>query len=55
VKTSVDDQFEDIRKLAGAVTGPAPIDTLIQQLNEYYQYLFAAKIALDSAQTPPPS
>lgn len=55
VKTSVDDQFEDIRKLAGSGTGPAPIDSLIQQLNEYYQYLFAAKIALDSAQTPPPA
>ena len=47
VKTSVDDQFEDIRDLRAAAAGPAPIDNLIQQLNEYYQYLFAAKIALE--------
>ena len=55
VKSSVDDQFEDIRRLAGTGTGPAPIDSLIQQLNDYYQFLFASKVALDSAQTPPPA
>ena len=55
VKTSVDDQFEDIQRLVGSGTGPAPIDGLTQQLNDYYQYLFAAKVAVDSAQSPPPA
>ena len=55
VKTAVDDQFEDIHRLMGSGTGAAPIDGLTQQLSDYYQYLFAAKVALDSAQSPPPA
>jgi type VI secretion system protein ImpL len=56
VKTIVDNQFEDIHRLAGPPggTAPAPIDGTIQQLNDFYQFLVAAKIALDAAQTPPP-
>ncbi len=48
VKTLVDDQFEDIHRLAGGA-----IDGLIQQLNDFYQFLVAAKVALDAAQKPP--
>ena len=44
---------EDIRRLAGSGPGPAPIDSTVAQLNEFYQYLLAAKVALDGAQQPP--
>ena len=56
VKTIVDSQFEDIHRLAGPPggTGPAPIDATVQQLNDFYQFLVAAKIALDAGQAPPP-
>jgi type VI secretion system protein ImpL len=54
-KTSVDDQFEDIHRLAGSGTGRAGIDDLIWQLKEYYQFLVASKTAIDAAQAPPPS
>ena len=56
-KTLVDDHFEDIRRFAGAPggSGPAPVDVAIQQLNEFYQLLIAAKFAFDAAQTPPPT
>ena len=54
IKSLVDDQFDDIRRLAGAGgTGPAPIDGMVQQINEFYTYLVAAKVALDSAQQLP--
>ena len=53
IKSLVDDYFEDIRRLAGSGAGPAPIDTTVAQLNEFYQYLLAAKVALDGAQQPP--
>jgi type VI secretion system protein ImpL len=54
VKSLVDDQFDDVHRLAGAGgTGPAPVDATVQQLNEFYQFLVAAKVALDAAQTPP--
>jgi type VI secretion system protein ImpL len=50
-KRLVDDQFDDIHRLAAG--SPPAIDTLIQQLNEYYQWLVAAKVALDASQDPP--
>jgi len=54
VKSMVDDHFEDIRRLAGGPgPGPVPIDGMVAQLNEFYQYLLAAKVALDTAQQPP--
>jgi type VI secretion system protein ImpL len=53
VKALVDDQFEDVHRLAG--TAPGSIDTVIQQLGDFYQYLIAAKVALDAAQNPPPA
>jgi type VI secretion system protein ImpL len=54
VKSLVDDQFEDIHRLAGGPgNAPAPIDATIQQLNEFYQFLVAAKVALDARQQPP--
>ena len=54
VKSLVDDQFEDIHRLAGAGgSGPAPIDGLVQQLNDFYQYALASKLALESGQQPP--
>jgi type VI secretion system protein ImpL len=54
-KAIVDDSFEDIRRLAGepGSNAAAPIDGLIQQINEFYQLMLAAKIALDAAQAPP--
>ena len=52
VKMLVDDHFDDVHKLAG--TAPGSIETVIQQLGDFYQYLIAAKVALDAAQTPPP-
>ena len=51
VKTLVDDQFEDIHRLAGGAT-PA-IDGLIAQLNDFYLLMVASKTALDAAQAPP--
>jgi type VI secretion system protein ImpL len=55
VKSMVDDQFEDIHRLAGGPgNAPAPIDATIQQLNDFYQFLVAAKAALDVRQQPPP-
>ena len=54
VKSMVDDQFEDIHRLAGGPGNtPAPIDATIQQLNDFYQFLVAAKIALEARQQPP--
>ena len=54
VKDLVDDQFDDIHRLAGAGgTGPAPVEGLVQQLNDLYQFLLASKLALDSGQQPP--
>jgi type VI secretion system protein ImpL len=50
-KTMVDDQFEDIHRLAAGPT--PPVDGLIQQLNDFYQVMVAAKTALDTAQQPP--
>jgi type VI secretion system protein ImpL len=54
VKTLVDDHFDDIHRLAGG-NAPGPIDGLIQQLNDFYQLMVAAKVALDAAQAPPPT
>jgi type VI secretion system protein ImpL len=51
VKSMVDDQFDDIHRLAAGAT-PA-IDGLIQQLNDFYQLMVATKVALDAAQAPP--
>jgi type VI secretion system protein ImpL len=51
VKTVVDDQFEDIHRLAGGAT-PA-IDGLIQQLAEFNVLMVSAKAAFDAAQAPP--
>jgi type VI secretion system protein ImpL len=53
VKSTVDDHFEDIHRLAG---GSAPtIDALIQQLGDFYQLMVAAKAAFDATQAPPPT
>ncbi|MET0851600.1 MAG: type VI secretion system membrane subunit TssM, partial [Candidatus Rokuibacteriota bacterium] len=54
IKSLVDDSFEDIHRLAGAGgSGPAPVDVMVQQMAEVYQYLYAAKLALDAGQQPP--
>ena len=54
-KTLVDNHFDDIRTFASGPGGgaPVPVDTVVQQLNDLYQVLVAAKAALDSGQTPP--
>ena len=54
-KTLVDDNFEDLRLFVSGPgsNAPAPIDGTIRQLNEMYQFLVAAKVALDAGQTPP--
>src|SRR5262249_31250913 len=51
-----DDKFDGGHRLAGppGATGPAPVDALVQQLNDFYQLLVSAKTALDTAQTLPP-
>jgi type VI secretion system protein ImpL len=54
IKSLVDDSFEDIHRLAGAGgSGPAPVDVMVQQMAEVYQYLYAIKLALDAGQEPP--
>jgi type VI secretion system protein ImpL len=57
VKKLVDDHFEEIHRLAGGPGGnpPPAIDATVQQLNEFYQFLVAAKFALDAGQSPPPA
>jgi type VI secretion system protein ImpL len=54
-KSLVDSHFEDIRLFASGPGGgaPAPADAVVQQLNELYLLLVAAKTALDGGQTPP--
>jgi type VI secretion system protein ImpL len=50
----VDNQFEDIRLFVNGPGGaPVPADAVLQQLNDLYQLLVAAKVALDTGQTPP--
>jgi len=54
-KSLVDDQFEDIRKFVSGPGGnaPPPIDGLVQLLNDVFQWLVAAKTALDTGQSLP--
>ena len=54
-KFLVDDQFEDVRKFVSGPgrNAPAPIDGLLQLLNEAYQWMMAAKAALDTGQSAP--
>jgi type VI secretion system protein ImpL len=56
-KQLVDDHFDDVHRFAASPGGgaPAPVDTIVQQLNDFYLMLVAAKAALDSAQTLPPT
>ena len=56
-KTLVDDEFEDVRRFASGTGGnaPAPIDGVVQLLNEFYQMLVGIKVAQDSGQTLPPT
>ena len=51
----VDRHFEDIHFFVNGPGNnvPPPMDTTVQQLNDLYQLLVAAKAALDTAQTPP--
>ncbi len=53
----VDDRFRDLRRLVrAAVPGqPAPIDTVITQINDLYMLLTATDSALKSGSAPPPS
>jgi type VI secretion system protein ImpL len=54
-KFLVDDQFEDVRKFVSGPgrNAPAPIDGLLQLLNEAYQWMMAAKAALDTGRSAP--
>jgi type VI secretion system protein ImpL len=56
-KALVDDHFEDVRQFAASPgdKAPAPVDAVVQQLNDFYLMLVAAKAALESAQTLPPT
>jgi type VI secretion system protein ImpL len=52
-KILVDDHFEDVARFATSPGGnaPAPMDTSIGLLNEFYQWLSAAKTKLDERST----
>jgi len=53
----VDDRFKDLRRMVhSTIPGqPAPIDTVITQINDLYMLLTATDTALKSGSTPPPS
>jgi type VI secretion system protein ImpL len=55
-KALVDDQFDDLHRFVNGPEGkpPAPMDTVIGQLNDFYLMLVSAKSAIDGGQPPPP-
>jgi type VI secretion system protein ImpL len=53
VKSMVDDQFDDIHRLAGG--NPPAIDGLLKQLDDFYQLMVAAQEAFKLQQAPPPT
>jgi type VI secretion system protein ImpL len=56
-KVIVDDYFEDVRRFVSGPggAGPAPIDGVIQQLNDFYHMLMTARVAIDASQPLPPA
>jgi type VI secretion system protein ImpL len=56
-KGMVDDHFEDVHRFAAGPGGaaPPPTDVMVQQLNDFYTMLVAARAAIDAGQPPPSS